>query len=104
MRESRHWRPEPHFLQISQPAIPASICAAPPLIARVAAEATLSSGDLHGLRVQIVVESTAALRVLLVATAIGSLRAASRLFSARFTQFARSFECLLATSSRCIRG
>jgi hypothetical protein len=39
-------------------------------IAGVAAEATLSSADLHGLRIQIVVESAAALLVLLVATAL----------------------------------
>src|SRR5258708_29041721 len=39
-------------------------------IAGVAAETTLSSADLRGLRIQIVVESAAALLVLLVATAL----------------------------------
>jgi hypothetical protein len=39
-------------------------------IAGVALETTLSSGDLHGLRIQIVVESAVALLVLIVATAL----------------------------------
>ena len=39
-------------------------------IAGVALATTLSSGDLHGLRIQIVVESAVALLVLLVATAL----------------------------------
>ena len=44
----------------------------PPIsyIAGVAAETTLSSAELHGLRIQIVVEAGAALLVLLVATAL----------------------------------
>ena len=44
----------------------------PPIsyIAGIAAETTLSGADLHGLRIQIVVEAGAALLVLLVATAL----------------------------------